>query len=147
MQKQICGAPLTLLCLLTVVAVLSMSVPSSANGNILKSDLAGTWFITLHRNTGCGLVAMTTNTTLNTSGKGTATRTTHGQCGDSTVTGQTFTIQSLGANGYGTANLTCGTACGWNLNIQVSPDRSTFNLVDVSSANPGNFMSGQATHR
>lgn len=54
---------------------------------------------------------------------------------------------TLAANGSGTAGLTLGVGCGWNFNIQVSPDRSTFNLVDVSSANPGNFIAGKAVHR
>jgi hypothetical protein len=56
-------------------------------------------------------------------------------------------VQSLNTNGSGTANLTCGSSCGWNLNIQVSPDRSTFNLIDVSAANPGNFIEGVAIHQ
>jgi hypothetical protein len=137
MKNHLLAARLTL-GLLTVVTVLSLTAVSSATGNILKSDLTGTWNIVFHGNTGCGLVAMTANTTLSTSGKGTASLVTHGQCGDSTLSGQTFTIQTLGATGAGTANLTCGTACGWNFNIQVSPDRSTFSLVDVSTKNPGN---------
>jgi hypothetical protein len=59
-------------------------------------------------------------------------------CGDGTSSGNMFTIRSLNADGSGTANLTCGTGCGWNLNIQVSPDRSKFNVIDVSPANPEN---------
>ena len=70
-------------------------------------------------------------------------------CGDRTLTGQTFTIQSLNADGSGTANLTCGTGCGWEFNIQVSRQRSEnrphiFNMVDVDPANPGNFAEGSA---
>jgi hypothetical protein len=52
----------------------------------------------------------------------------------------------LAANGGGTANLTCETGCGINFNILVSPDRSTFNMVDVSTVNPGNFLIGTAIH-
>jgi hypothetical protein len=63
------------------------------------------------------------------------------------VTGQTFTVLTISANGSGTANLSCGTGCGWNFNIQVSPDRSTFSLVDVSAANPSNYLSGMAVHQ
>jgi len=144
MKKHRSGTPFTLLSMLTIVTVLSISIPSSATGNVLKSDLAGTWNIVLHGNTGCGLVAMQVNTTLNSSGKGTASLVTHGQCGDSSLTGQTFTIQTLAANGSGTANLTCGTGCGWNFSLQVSPDRSKFSLVDVSTKNPGNYLQGIA---
>ena len=68
-------------------------------------------------------------------------------CGDGTSSGNMFTIQSLNPDGSGTANLTCGTGCGWNLNIQVSPDRSKFNVIDVSPANPGNYIEGVAIHQ
>ena len=37
--------------------------------------------------------------------------------------------------------------CGWNLTIQVSPDRSSMNLVDVAKVNPGNFIAGTAVHQ
>jgi len=68
-------------------------------------------------------------------------------CGDGSTGINTFTIQSLNANGSGTANLTCGSGRGWNLNIQAAPERSSFNVVDVSSANPGNFIEGTAVHQ
>lgn len=71
----------------------------------------------------------------------------HLGCGDGTTTGVTFTINTLNTNGSGTANLTCGVGCGWNFDIQVSPDRAMFNLVDVSSANPGNYLEGVAIHQ
>ncbi len=56
----------------------------------------------------------------------------------------TFTIQSLSANGSGTAFLSCGTGCGWNLNIQVAHNGQMFNMVDVTTGNPGNFVEGSA---
>jgi len=127
-----------------VVAVALLSIPSSATGNIVKSDLTGTWQIALAGNTGCGLVAMQATATINSAGKGTASIITHGQCGDSSLSGQSFNINTLAANGSGTAGLTCGIACGWNFNIQVSPDRSKFSLVDIYPANPRNYLSGVA---
>ncbi len=104
--------------------------------------------MSLNGNTGCGLVAMEATFTLNSSGTGTASLTTHGQCGDSTVTGQTFTVNTLNTNGqrHGKPELRDWLRA-WNFNIQVAPDRSTFNLVDVSSANPGNYLSGVAVHQ
>jgi len=66
-------------------------------------------------------------------------------CGDSTATNLPITITSLASNGSGTANLSCGSGCGFNFHIQVSADRSTFNLVDVSD--PGNFLEGTAIHQ
>jgi len=141
------SARFVFLFVLTITAVASLVTASYATGNVGKADLAGPWVVSLTGNTGCGLSAMQANFTLNNSGTGTATLTTHGQCGDSTVTGQTFTVLTISANGSGTANLSCGTGCGWNFNIQVSPDRSTFSLVDVSAANPSNYLSGMAVHQ
>jgi len=43
--------------------------------------------------------------------------------------------------------LTCGAGCGWGFAIQVSPDRSTFSLVDVNPANPNNYLQGVAIHQ
>jgi len=123
--------------------------PSLATiGTITKSDLSGPWQITLTGNTGCGLSTMLVNVTLNNSGIGTnATIKMHGQCGDSVSSGNTFQILTLNGNGSGTANLSCGASCGWSLNIQVSPDRSTFNIVDVDPANPNNYIGGMAVHQ
>jgi hypothetical protein len=84
--------------------------------------------------------------TMNSTGTGTATLTTHGQCGNNVLSGQTFKILSLNTNGAGTANLTCGAGCGWNLRFQVAPDRQVMSLIDVDPANPGNFIAGVAVH-
>jgi len=140
-------ARVVFLFVLCVAAVASLVTASHATGHIGKADLAGPWMVTLTGNTGCGLAAMQANFTLNTTGSGTATIITHAQCGDSTITGQTFAVNTLNSNGSGSAGLTCGTGCGWTFNIQVSPDRSTFNLVDVSSANPNNYLAGVAVHQ
>jgi len=133
---------------LSLVMSMLLVGPSAATGIITKSNLQGSWQVSLNGNTGCGLVSMLVNVTLNNVGYGTNAKiTTHGQCGDSIVTGQTFQILTLAANGSGTANLSCGPGCGWNFNIQVSSDRSIFNIVDVDPANPGNFLGGVAIHQ
>ena len=137
--------PLGTLCLVAVITIATVSRASI--GTISKSDLSGPWQITLTGNTGCGLSSMLVTATLNASGTGPATITTHGQCGDGVTTGQSFTIISLNANGSGTAGLTCGTGCGWTFTIQVSPDRSTMNLADVATFNPNNFLAGMAVHQ
>jgi hypothetical protein len=134
---------------LSLVVVVAMTTPSSATGNIVKADLLGAWQMTIVGQTGCGFGTTLYTFTLNASGSSsnvTGTYHTAG-CGDGTSSGNMFTIQSLNADGSGTANLTCGTGCGWNLNIQVSPDRSKFNVIDVSPANPGNFIEGVAIHQ
>ncbi len=53
---------------------------------------------------------------------------------------------NMNASGTGTANLTCGAGCGWNLRVQVSPDRGVMNLIDVDRANPGIFCAGVGVH-
>jgi len=125
--------------------IVSLSTTSSASiGNISRADLAGKWNISLRGTTGCGAATMQIGVTLNTSGVGTGTLFTHGQCGDSSLAAQTFTITTMTANGSGTAGLSCGIGCGWGFKIQVSPDRSKINLVDVLPANPLNFVEGVA---
>jgi hypothetical protein len=62
-------------------------------------------------------------------------------CGPSSGT-QTFTIVSLNSNGSGIAGLSCGSDCGWTFNIQVSPNKQVFNMVDVTD--PGNYPAGSA---
>jgi len=136
---------IALLAAFGMVAALSLVTVSHATGNVSKSDLAGNWQITLGGFTGCGQSTELATITLNANGAGTGTLQTHGSCGDSSLTGQTFTILSLKANGSGTAGLSCGTGCGWAFTIQVSPDRSTFNLVDISD--PGNYLEGSAIHQ
>lgn len=133
-----------------VVAMVAMVCQSKATiGTVSKADLSGPWQMTIVGQTGCGFGTTLYTFTLNSSGTATnVTGTSHTTgCSDGTSSGNTFTIQSLNANGSGTANLTCGPSCGWNLNIQVAPDRSTFNVVDVSPANPGNFIEGVAVHQ
>jgi len=136
---------IAVLALFGIVGVLSMVRISSATGYVNKADLAGNWEIAFGGFTGCGQSAELADVTLNGSGVGSATLHTHGNCGDSTVTGQTFTITSLKSNGSGTAGLSCGASCGWTFSIQVSPDRSTINLVDLTD--PGNYLSGTAIHQ
>jgi hypothetical protein len=128
-----------------LITVVSLVTISSATGNINKGDLAGTWQISLGGFTGCGQATELAVVTLNAAGTGTGTLQTHGACADTTLTGQTFTINTVSAKGSGTAGLTCGTSCGWTLAIQVSPDRSSMSLVDMSD--PGNYLVGTAVHQ
>ena len=125
------------------------AINNSTAAKVVPTNLAGKWQMAVYGQGGCGVGSTLVMFTLNAKGKTTnATETSHSAgCGDSTSTGNTFTIQSLSANGSGTAGLSCGTGCGFTYNIQVSPDRSTFNLVDVSPSNPGNFQVGTAIHQ
>jgi hypothetical protein len=142
-------ARLSSVVVLSLVTVIAMTTPSSATGNIGKGDLAGAWQMTIIGQTGCGFGTTLYTFTLNASGSSSNVSGTYhtAGCGDGTSSGNTFTILSLNADGSGTAGLSCGSGCGWNLNIQVSPDRSKFNVIDVSSANPGNFIEGVAIHK
>ena len=120
---------------------------SASIGNINKADLSGPWQVSFYGQGGCGVGTAQVNFTLNASGVSTAaTSKAHNVgCGDSTTTGNTFTITSLSANGSGTAGLTCGTGCGFTFAIQVAPDRSSFTLVDITD--PNNFQLGTAVHQ
>lgn len=129
-----------------VAAIAAPVIASAGVGQIGYADLTGTWTATLSGFTGCGNSAMLVAINLNNAGVGTATLTTHGQCGDSVATGQTFKVTALNTNGTGAAGLSCGVGCGWNLRLQVSPDRQTMNLIDVDPVNPGNYIAGVAVH-
>lgn len=134
---------LTVLLLFAFVLVMTRAI--SATGSIVKSDLKGTWEIEARGVTNCGSVTALVTVTMGTTGTGAATLQNHSHdCGDTTVTGQTFTIKALSAKGAGTATLTCGTGCLMTFNIQVAPDRTKINLVTVGSANAGTFLAGEA---
>jgi hypothetical protein len=142
---------LTAVCLVLIVSVVKHSTASI--GSITKSDLAGNWQMTLLGNTGCGLSAMLVTFTMNAGTATNATITSHvinptATCPDGAVsTGNTFSIDTLSSNGSGTAGLTCGASCGWTFHIQVAPDRSIINLVDVATFNPNNLLQGTAIHQ
>jgi hypothetical protein len=125
----------------------AMSV-GHATGSIVLADLSGPWAVTLIGDTGCGSTTMLATGSLNTSGKGTVTLKMHSSgCGDRTST-EVFTVQSLAANGSGIASLSCNndSGCGWAFHIQVSADRSMFNLVDISDVG-NNRLLGTAVHQ
>jgi hypothetical protein len=130
-----------------LVGLLAVSGRAKASvGDVTKSDLAGTWQGTFFGFAGCGASSEVFDFTLNASGSGVATATYHtAGCGDGTAHDLPITITSLAPNGSGTADLSCGSGCAFNFHIQVSPDRSTFNLVDVSD--PGNYLVGTAVHQ
>jgi len=148
-RRQVSPARVALLGVVCLAVLFSWVKLSRATiGNISKADLTGPWAMTLTGDTGCGISTSYVTFTLNSSGSGSATITSHTSgCGNPVSTGMPFTINTLSANGSGTAGLSCGTGCGWEFNIQVSPDRSMFNIVDVSPSNPGNYLEGTAVHQ
>ena len=141
---------------LIALALASLALSPAARTQSTISSLAGPWQATLlWSGSGCGPAAGLVNFTLNSAGTtNSAVLVFHSGpgegCGDSTLTGQTFTIDSLNPDGSGTASLTCGPGCGWGFNIQVSPQiirgakPEIFNMVDVDTENPGNFVEGSA---
>jgi len=140
-------ARLVLLAVLALVTVISAVKLRATVGTISKSDLSGSWQAALVGSSGCGTGSMQVNFTLNGTGTGTATIVGHSTgCGDSTTSGLPISITALSSNGSGTAGLSCGTGCGFTFRIQVSADRSTFNMVDVTDPIP-NFWAGTAVHQ
>jgi hypothetical protein len=95
---------------------------------IALSQLQGSWAATLTGDTGCGIATMYVTFTLDAAGHSLATTHQHtSRCGDNvSAPNLPFNIRSLNADGSGMAGLSCtpsGTNCGWELFIQVSPDR------------------------
>jgi len=117
-------------------------------GQVDAASLQGNWAAAIVGNTGCGLSSMYVTFTLDAAGHGTGTATIvqHGQCADTIKKGLDFNITSLNASGSGTAGLSCGVGCGWELTIQVAQNGQIFNLVDVSRKNPKNYIAGTAIH-
>ena len=151
MKNKIAGAfALLLVATITFVTSSFSAQDAKAAPAITIPQLAGPWQATLIGNTGCGLVSMLVNFTLDSSGTATdATFTTHlsgpnkgGRIDGTVTTGQIFTINSLNSNGSGTAGLSCGTGCGWEFQIQVSKNHQVANLTDVDTANPYNTPTG-----
>jgi hypothetical protein len=146
--KKIQPARLALLAALLLASVASLGIFSAAQeatrptaAPITISQLAGPWQIALVGFTGCAQSALLFSGSLNASGQavGTLVGSSSGcKPGSST---QTFTINTLNANGSGTAGLTCGPSCGWGFNIQVAPNRQVFNLVDMVNS-PGDVLAG-----
>ena len=141
---------------LLIITLVSAATPSAAADRksavhpvaITIAQLAGPWALTLVGDTGCGISTSYVTFKLNATGLGAATIQSHSSvCGDGTTGPFPFQIQSLNANGSGTANLSCGTGCGWNLIIQVSKNHLEFNVVDVDPLNPNNFLEGIAIHQ
>jgi hypothetical protein len=132
--------------LLLLVAVAALANVSSAEvkpkAEVTLSQLAGPWVITVVGNTGCGQSSMLFSGTLNSSGTSVGTLIGSSGCGLEKSSTQTFTIRSLDTNGSGTANLTCGSDCGWDFFIQVSPNTQVFNLVDLDASD--NYLAGTA---
>ncbi len=118
------------------------AAPSTAAMTL--AQLAGNWTATLSGANGCGSAALHFVGTMGTTGLGTGTLTQHAGCGDTVINNVGFNILTLNGNGTGTANLSCGAGCGYNLRIQVAPDRSVANLVDVDPVNPGSYLAGVA---
>lgn len=110
------------------------------------ADLAGPWAISLGGNTGCGASVLYATTTLDTTGKGRARLLGKSTgCAPSDDPDQLFQITSLDPDGSGTANLSCGVGCGWELKIQIPRGNpSFFSVVDITPDNPDNTLVGTA---
>jgi hypothetical protein len=90
---------------LSVITLFAVSKPGFATGNVVPADLAGNWQMTIIGETGCGFGTTLYTFTLNASGVATnVSGVSHSACGTGNFSGDSFTIQSLSANGSGTAN-------------------------------------------
>jgi hypothetical protein len=130
------------------LAALLFSAKASHAQNATLADLKGQWVLSLNGGTSCGFVDMRAVATFTTTGKANnVSVTTHGQCGDGTQTGQTFTITSFASDGHGTAHLSCGVDCGWDFDIQTAAGNNVMSLVDINPENPDNYLTGTAVRK
>ena len=137
---------------LVLVTVLSLATFGAAQDQGVKplyniSQFKGNWAGFIVGNTGCGITSMYLTFTLDASGQGNGTVTSVGHstgCPDGTSSGNNFNVTAFNSNGSGTATLSCGNGCGWTFTIQMSRNSQIFNLVDVFSGNPGNYLAGTA---
>ena len=145
-RQQISAARVVFVAVFGLIILVSVAKVSRGTGVIGKEDLAGAWQATVVGDTGCGAGTIVINFVLNSAGTGPATLKGHSGCGNTTTTGQTFTIVTLNSNGSGTAGVSCGAACGFTFAIQVSPDRTVFNMADITDPIP-NALAGVAVHQ
>jgi len=101
------------------------------------SKLAGAWQATFVGEDACGIGSALVTFTLNSSGVATnATWQYHStSCGDGANTGLNFTIDTLNADGSGTATLNVSESSKIALTIQVSANSQVLNMVDFTDAN------------
>jgi hypothetical protein len=146
------AAVLTMLSAVVLVSVRPPRAAAQSSPRVTFASVQGPWALALVGNTGCGITSMYVSFNLNASGvDNNATLQFHSTgCADSTTT-QTFVIQTLNPDGSGTANLSCGPGCGWDLNIQVMlphPGVSqAFTAADVAPENPDNVLAGTAVRK
>jgi len=141
------------LSVVTLVSVLAPPAAAQGGPPITLASLRGSWALTLVGNTGCGISSMYVTFTLNASGvDNNATIIGHSTgCTDATTSGLTFEIHQLNPDGSGTAGLSCGPSCGWELMIQVERanegESHVFTVADVSHLNPLNVLAGTAIRK
>ena len=145
-RQQISPARVVFVAVFALIILVSVAKVSKGTGVIGKEDLAGSWQATLVGDTGCGAGTIVVDFTLNSSGTGPATLHGHSGCGNTTTSGQTFTVTTMNTNGSGTAGVSCGPACGFTFSIQVAPDRAVFNMADITDPIP-NALAGVAIHQ
>ena len=120
----------------------SATLPPGPRQSVTISEMQGKWALALTGVNGCGTFTIYATFTLNATGGGNASLQNHTtSCGDGPSSGP-IQISSLSANGAGTVSVGCGSGCGFNFTIQVSPNRQVFSLVDVTDG--GNFVEGTA---
>jgi hypothetical protein len=138
-----------LLIAVTLVVVAAVAIPAAAGGAkppVTVAQLAGSWEAAINTNANCGAGVHLLVFTLNESGSATDVADTFNttECGQGEHTDQTFTITSLSADGQGTATYS-NAGLPLTLTIQVSPNRTVFNLGDITDS--GQYWAGTAVRQ
>jgi hypothetical protein len=129
--------------------IAGVGIRSLSVGDIVQANFSGAWQLVLVGQNSCGTASQHVTFKMNAKGIATnASETSHTSgCADTTSANNTFELQGSNTDGSGTATLTCGTGCTYNFNYQISPDRSTMVVVDVSPSDSGKFLMGKAIHQ
>lgn len=132
---------MTLLSIPTLLVAAGAAADEKAQPTITIAQLAGPWEIALVGNRRFGATCLLFTGTLNSNGHANGTLTMGNGCDVDVQSAETFDVKTLNHNCSGTAGLSCGSGCGWNFYIQVSPQRQVFNLADVTDP-VANYLAG-----
>jgi hypothetical protein len=132
-----------LLVALAVVALMAGAAPSAAAEDITIASFAGSWTVSYHSNASCGNGTHIQMFTLDSSGVSSSFADTYNtsKCGQGQNHDETFTIDSVDADGTGTATYSNG-GNPLTFTIQLNPSKNVFSLVDTTDV--GQYWSGMA---
>jgi hypothetical protein len=135
------------LMLITVIATVAISASAGASRRTITiADLAGSWTVSYFSNGACGNGTHIQIFTLASSGVSSPFADTYNTsaCSQGENHDQTFTVDSVNADGTGTATYS-NNGTPLTFNIQLNPTKNVFSVVDVTDA--GSYWFGTAVRQ